>query len=826
MRVGFLVLMLLSLLGTGFAAQVSDVPTIGDVFTAVASGQSADTLRIFESRALKFEDLARSDDSPSQYLEAATITLQRAALLAMYAGQYQKSVFYGERMLALATQLRNPRLKLVAAIRLQVAFDYIRNFTKAAEYVDLGFDLIRELPENSVERSWFVIVLLQHRGDVYQRLGKYEQAVEWYRRAIDAADSYAQLHSATDPLQDGRRILWHQTQARNYQGLGDVYYSSGNFEMALESYQRGLDVFQDTPFKQWRATLLIGIGALLRQRGDFAGALANARNALDQLRLERRRAMIAHAAGLVGETLRESGKPAESIHFYRESIEQIEFVRSSIISNDNRQWYFSDWTEIYAGMISALSNTAAHDSAFDVSERARSRSFLDLLSAKVQFARQTSEVAEQRLQFSQRFAAADFATESLAADRVAAREIREGITETERSYKELLNKIRKEDREQASLMVVEPLTSGQVQALLEPEQALIEYFVTPARIYLWVVDKKQLRSLSVGRSRSELIQRLEALRNALAERKPLKEYQTFARDLYQQLIAPAESLIMGKELIIVPHDVLHNLPFHALVGNDGRYLIEKHPVQYLSSASLMQFTQGKRRALGNKVLAFGNPATNNSVKELKFAEQETAQLKKLFPATTLFRRNEATKTKVKSLAHDYDILHFAAHTELKQDDPLSSAVLLAKSNSDNGRLEVRDIFALDLNASLVVLSGCETALGKLSSGDELVGLTRAFIYAGTPSVVASLWKVDDASTAQLMSSFYRNLKSKTKVESLRQAQLDLIRGKVNSQLLAQRGVGGVAKLGETPGAQRSPPWSVSLSHPYFWAPFILVGDGK
>jgi CHAT domain-containing protein len=176
------------------------------------------------------------------------------------------------------------------------------------------------------------------------------------------------------------------------------------------------------------------------------------------------------------------------------------------------------------------------------------------------------------------------------------------------------------------------------------------------------------------------------------------------------------------------------------------------------------------------------------------------------------------------LAREYDILHFAAHTELKQDDPLSSAVLLAKSSNDSGRLEVRDIFTLDLNASLVVLSGCETALGKLSSGDELVGLTRAFIYAGTPSVVASLWKVDDASTAQLMSSFYRNLKSKTKVESLRQAQLDMIRGKANSPLLAQRGVGGVAKLGEV-GAPRSAPSSVSLSHPYFWAPFILVGDG-
>jgi CHAT domain-containing protein len=112
------------------------------------------------------------------------------------------------------------------------------------------------------------------------------------------------------------------------------------------------------------------------------------------------------------------------------------------------------------------------------------------------------------------------------------------------------------------------------------------------------------------------------------------------------------------------------------------------------------------------------------------------------------------------------------------------------------------------------------------SGDELVGLTRAFIYAGTPSVVASLWKVDDASTAHLMSSFYGNLRTKTKVESLRQAQLDMIRGKVTDPLLAQRGVGGIGKLGQTPAAASFSQASISTSHPYFWAPFILIGDGK
>jgi len=129
---------------------------------------------------------------------------------------------------------------------------------------------------------------------------------------------------------------------------------------------------------------------------------------------------------------------------------------------------------------------------------------------------------------------------------------------------------------------------------------------------------------------------------------------------------------------------------------------------------------------------------------------------------------------------------------------------------------------------LVVLSGCETGLGKLSTGDEIVGLTRAFIYAGTSSVVASLWKVDDASTASLMRGFYKNLKTKFKAASLRQAQLDMISGKVSAQLLAHRGVGGVGKLIDARSSANptSPLASVPTSHPYFWAPFILVGDGN
>ena len=169
---------------------------------------------------------------------------------------------------------------------------------------------------------------------------------------------------------------------------------------------------------------------------------------------------------------------------------------------------------------------------------------------------------------------------------------------------------------------------------------------------------------------------------------------------------------------------------------------------------------------------------------------EAKAVKSLYPDGKVLLESQATKRMVKRESPKHDILHFAAHAELSKDAPLSSAILLAKDGKEDGRLTVKEIFEMELNADLVVLSGCETGLGKLSRGDEIVGLTRAFIYAGTPSVVASLWKVEDQSTAALMGSFYKNLKTKSKAEALRQAQLELIRGEIGGQLLALRGVGG------------------------------------
>jgi len=147
---------------------------------------------------------------------------------------------------------------------------------------------------------------------------------------------------------------------------------------------------------------------------------------------------------------------------------------------------------------------------------------------------------------------------------------------------------------------------------------------------------------------------------------------------------------------------------------------------------------------------------------------------------------------VKKLLGSAGVFHLATHGELSADDPMSSAMLVPGSGED-GRLEVREVFGLDLHARLVVLSACETGLGKLTRGDELVGLQRAFLYAGTPAVVTTLWKVDDKATFELVRAFYTRLESGGPVDALRQAQLETMR---------------------------------AFPHPYAWAAFGLTGSPR
>ena len=226
---------------------------------------------------------------------------------------------------------------------------------------------------------------------------------------------------------------------------------------------------------------------------------------------------------------------------------------------------------------------------------------------------------------------------------------------------------------------------------------------------------------------------------------------------------------------------------------DGnQYLIEKYSINYIPSLSTLQFLKKSAKKDSLKILAFGNPDLNDKTLDLPAAEKEVEMIKGLFPATTIFKRKKATEDIAKELSKDYDIIHFASHGEYIPTAPLASCVRLSPGNGEDGRLEASEIFDMDIKAELVVTSACQTAIGQIGRGDEIVGLNRAFIYAGANSVLGSLWNISDEATAELMKQFYANIKNLDNAEALRQAQLKMINSK-------------------------------DFNNPYYWAAFNITG---
>jgi CHAT domain-containing protein len=192
-------------------------------------------------------------------------------------------------------------------------------------------------------------------------------------------------------------------------------------------------------------------------------------------------------------------------------------------------------------------------------------------------------------------------------------------------------------------------------------------------------------------------------------------------------------------------------------------------------------------------LAIGDPDLKDPRFDIPFTVTEVNSIASFFPDSKVLIKSQATKSAFKSLAASYDILHLACHGIFDANKPMDSSLLLTPSIMDDGRLTTSEIFDLEFNAGLVTLSACSSGMSRIRAGDETIGLPRAFIYAGIPSIVASLWNVNDESTALLMKKFYSNLKTLSKAEALQQAQLSLLKDK-------------------------------KYASPYFWAAFYLIGE--
>ncbi|MBI4537746.1 MAG: CHAT domain-containing protein [candidate division NC10 bacterium] len=733
-------------------------------------GKKAEILEeLSEWEARAFEEEKKND------WQKASGSYSRAARAARLTGQLQQAITYANKALEFGKKADGPGLQASALFHLAFAYKVLRQDAKVIELLEEGIQAAKRMPAG-IQKETLEGNLGKELGLVYLRQGKTREAIEHISSALQALDTRLLL------LQSGRHqphpnVIKHVQELvlSTLESLGRAHERAGNAPEAIKAYEQGLGIIRRSGLStHLEANFSGGLGRFYLRQGDYPRALENLQEALQIAERQQHANFIYQASSQIADAYLQVQKPAEAIPYYKKAIENIESTRSLLESEEFRTSFFEDKGRIYGGMILAHVAAGNVEEAFNYNERARSRAFLDILGSRVQLGRGNLLAEERTLQTAISAIQAKMAEEQ--ENEAQKQALSKELEAAQKTYTNFLGRVRTENKEQASLMSVEPLTLKQVQALLEPGHTLVEYFLPRGRAMLWVVDKDSVKFVKLTVSRSELISRVSSLRESIQRIEDKEKFTEVSQDLYRVLIEPALPHIKGKELVIIPHEALHYLPFQALLSPQGRYLIENYPIHYFSSASVMQFTREKRRARRESAFIMGNPSLGDQAYDLRFAEREAREVARIYPKSALFLRDQATKDKVISHGSKHDILHFAVHGELKEDDPLNSGLLLVGDNGKgDGRLKVGEIFSLNLQADIVVLSACETGLGKITSGDEIIGLTRAFIYAGTPSVITTLWKVNDRASYVLMREFYANLGTLKKSEALRQAQLKTMR---------------------------------------------------
>jgi len=456
------------------------------------------------------------------------------------------------------------------------------------------------------------------------------------------------------------------------------------------------------------------------------------------------------------------GRPDEARRYFERSIDEIESMRKSVSSDRGRIGFAANKQAVYAALVDLLVAAGQLDAALGYSERARSRSLVDLLASRndivppeISASRSNAllnqlDVAEGQLQLAS--TASDPQTAVRSSNAAA---IRRDIVAQAPSLGPLIS--------------VRPVGLEAIRAALAPDETAVAYYRTGAGWVAFVVTRSGLTAVPVAVSDINRVV-LDLLKSVTSAQDALSQ----CRAAYDALIGPVRGSIATSKVLLVPFGILHYVPFAAL--HDGRgFLVESFSLRQVPSLSAL--TIGERtRAGGAGSLIIGNPARPGDAPPLPNAQIEAERVGALLPNPVLLIGPAATLGAFHQDAPSKAYLHIASHGEFNAKDPLGSRLLLAPDPGDTGDLTVGSLYATRLNARLVTLSACETAVSELSDGDDLVGLVRGFLFAGAQNVIATLWEIADQATSTLMTSFYRTLETTHSVpESLRRAQIETMK---------------------------------------------------
>ena len=633
------------------------------------------------------------------------------------------------------------------------------------------------------------------------------------QQSVDCCDQALEILIPFEPL--SLEGLWLKGSVLNTLGL--TYLYMGQWDSAIEYFNQDLEICVQLDDEFGAALSYGNLAEAYQRRGQSSWSLAEETyyRALTAIHRFDKPYEETDILTNLGTLYQDMGRPQQAIQTYSQAIHLIETIRASISAEEARTGFFTTVVKTYGQTISAYIDLACPTQAFDIAERARSRSFIEILAN--QSIRPPSGIPAHLVDQEQ------VLRQTLRALYVRAGS---GVEDTARitGYEEQLTDIYRQIRllnpEYTDIRTVHPLTHDQVQAHLPATTALLAYFTTGEQILAFVVTQDTLTAHRLTLSPGDF-QRLTDNKGYIPRLLPrqgkLFSAHRFLEPLYTELVTPlVEELRDITTLCIIPHGILHNVPFHALIDGTGHALLDDYQIFYAPSVTvLLEYCQPAESQAVQPGVAFGYNSD-----DLHHAEAEAAAIAELIDGTALTDET-ATRIIVMAQAQRQRWVHFSCHGHFNPHAPLTSHLMLA-----DGPLFASDILReLRLDADLVTLSACETGRNQILKGDELIGLVRTLLYAGTPSVVVSLWPVYEVSTRILMENFYEGLlRGQGKAEALRSAQLALRTmsdNDIESMLIAYNAPDPASTISDLRTFKAD---GCIFDHPYFWAPFILVGD--
>src|SRR6056297_272831 len=721
----------------------------------------------------------------AQRLKAKIIIEQ--ANNAWFQGDFETAFKRQRHCHKLAGKTEDPLLRVMSKNTAGLIWWSLGNYDKALAELEIALKQARELDVRPDE----VASTLNNIGLVYREMGSHEKALETFDQAL-AIDTELQSKWA---------------MAYDYRNKGLTYLEMEQPKTAVPLFDDAYRLSDAIGNRINAAKARLGKGNALLALKDYEAAKAAYDQALTlskDMQIKETRWRALYGLGRTHLALNDDRQTAET--YFRDAIGIIESMRSAIKVKELKENFMKSRLDVYKDLVKLLADMEEPRAAFEIAERSRSRNFIDLLGT--QQVALGSEVEAELYKKQATLAAEIEATEQLLAGAEAPEEVkayREAVKKLKNERQNLMLDIQAEHPRLSTLISIPPVSADKIIRRLQADVALLSYYVLDEEILCWILrnpngsaDKTaDIRLVRIPANQERLSRRVLEYRRIIQNLEP---HERHSNALYDRLIAPIKKRIDDVHTVgIIPHGPLHYLSFATLYSGDD-FLIDDFSLFYVPSASVLDYTlprRIKRPKLQLKVLAIGNPDLGNPALELPFAEQEVGYIHWNFPEITTLTQDKATEAWVVKNIARFDIIHIASHGEFHPINPLMSAIKLSRAEdgktSTDGDLRAAEVFGLDIRADMVCLSACQTGLGKVKAGDEIIGLNRSFFYAGTHTIISSLWRVSDVSTAMLIKTFYRRYTENNKADSLRAAARHV--------------------------KDRYP-------HPGYWGAFTLVGDFK